>query len=110
MDDLKIGVEDEISQRMRVESSDVVRSCRPRGGGNRPQVVARVWAERTVRVFPEGTGISSVYLGLGLRQVRMFPTHEDSRSGYIAVSTHIARARWKSLHIPQRERFPLDAM
>ena len=41
MDDLKIGVEDEISQRMRVESSDVVRSCRPRGGGNRPQVVAR---------------------------------------------------------------------
>jgi len=26
MDDLKIGVEDEISQRMRVESSDVVKS------------------------------------------------------------------------------------
>jgi len=55
MDALKTGVEEEISHKMREESREVVRSWRPRGGGNRPAVQARVCEERTVRVFPDGT-------------------------------------------------------
>jgi hypothetical protein len=53
--DFQRGVEVDISQRIRVESREVVRSCRPLGGGKRPEVEDRVWEERTVRVLPDGT-------------------------------------------------------
>ena len=56
MDALNIDVEEEISQSISVESSDVVSRCRPSGGGKRPAVQGNVCEDRTVRVLPAGTG------------------------------------------------------
>lgn len=88
MDVLKIGDEEDTSHKMREESSDDVRICRPLGGGKIPHVAGRVCDERTVRVFPEGTGSS------------------DTAS---QLETHIAKARWRSLHIRQRAPVLSDA-
>jgi len=56
MEVLKMGVDEEISHKIRVESRELVRTCRPSGGGKRPAVQGRVWDERTATVFPKGTG------------------------------------------------------
>ena len=55
VDSFQAGVEDEISHRTKVESREVVKSCRPLGGGKIPQVTGIVCEESTVRVLPDGT-------------------------------------------------------